>query len=258
MSDQIKVFFACPSYTKHPCYEFSRSSRATQRMLDLYQIPSVWCELGGDPYIHKVRNRFASRFVDDFKDCTHFMFLDDDLGWEPPESVIRFLQYPFDVVAGIYPKKEDELNFPVELTFEKADDGRILPIEEHGCYLANLAPTGFMCIQRKVLEAAAADSLEYEEPDRDSPTGSIRCYDIFRTGTVPFYEGSKKGRWWGEDYFFCAICKSLGFSVWVDPNIEFVHRGSKPWKATFNDTLQAKIEEHARAVPANEQPLAAE
>lgn len=236
----IKVFFACPSYSKHPCYEFSRSGRATQRLLDLYQIPSIWCELGGDPYIHKVRNRFASKFVDDFPDCTHLFFLDDDLGWDP-QAIIRFLQLPFDVVAGVYPKKDDDLNFPVELTFEKLDSGVLRPIVEQGCYLANLAPTGFMCIARRVLVAAAADSLEYQEPDRDSPSGYIRCYDIFRTGTIPYAEGSKQGRWWGEDYFFCVIAKALGFSVWVDPNIEFSHRGSKPWVANFNDTLQRHI-----------------
>lgn len=236
----IQVFFACPSYSKHPCYEFSISARMTQRLLDINGIPSVWCDLGGDPYIHKVRNRFASRFVDDFPNCTHLFFLDDDLGWEP-EAVIRFLKSPFDVITGIYPKKENDLNFPVELTFEKTELGEIKPIVEQGCYLANLAPTGFMCIRREVLEAAAKDSIEYQEPDPNSPTGSVRCYDIFRTGTIPFSEGSKQGRWWGEDYFFCVIAKSLGFSVWVDPNVEFSHRGSNAWRASFAPTLQRKI-----------------
>jgi hypothetical protein len=56
-------------------------------------------------------------------------------------------------------------------------------IERDGLYLASLAATGFMCIKRHVLERVAADSMAY--PEQDYMRGTIPCWDMFRTGTVP-------------------------------------------------------------------------
>jgi hypothetical protein len=118
-------------------------------------------------------------------------------------------------------------------------DGR--PIQRDGLYLAALAPTGFMRISREALQRCADDSGQYDEPD--SVKGSVRCWDIFRTGFIPDEPGGKVGRWWGEDFLFSAMVRQLGMEIWVDPDIQFTHRGSKAWSANFNDTLQRVIAE---------------
>ena len=223
-----------PTYGRQPCLEFGMLALATNALLNANGISTVWRYVGGDPYVHKARNKLASEFLTEHRDAEALFFLDDDLGWEA-DAALRFCRRGEAVICGVYPKKNDGLEFPVQLTFNR--DGS--PIVQDGLYLALLAPTGFMRIRREVLERCAEDSGIYEEPDLVK--GMVECWDLFRTGFVPLEEGGKRGRWWGEDFFFSVMVRQLGMEVWVDPNIEFTHRGSKAWKARFDETLQRTI-----------------
>jgi hypothetical protein len=127
------------------------------------------------------------------------------------------------------------------------DDGELKPIIHEGCYLGSLLPTGFMCIRRHVIEKAAQESGEYL--DYDKKRGYVHCWDFFRTGWIASEQGSKMGRWWGEDFFFSAMVEQLGMNCWVDPNIKFTHRGSKAWEANLIDTLDKLIEEKCNKGP---------
>lgn len=220
------------------------SSLATQYLFFKNGIDTVFRDLGGDPYLAKARNTLASEFLTDHKDADYLFFIDDDVGW-PAEAALRLVQHDADVCVGIYPKKNDDGEWPVELIFEKNPDGTAVPIEHNGLYLTALAPTGFMCIRRNVLEACADDSGRYPRDDVINKR-IVMDWDIFRTGFVPDEPGSKVGRWWGEDFFFSAMVRQLGFSIWADPNIDFTHRGTKAWKGNFNDVLQKKISAMAK------------
>jgi len=222
--------------------EFQISALDTQALFFASGIETVFRYAGGSPYIHNSRNKLASEFLVDHPDADYLFFLDDDLGW-PAEAALRIVMRSGPVVCGVYPKKSDLEEWPVELIFEKKDDGSVVPISRNGAYLLRLAPTGFMCIKREVLQACADDSGKY--PSIDSVRGEVWHWDIFRTGFVPDEPGGKIGRWWGEDFFFTIMASRLGFDAWVDPDIEFTHRGSKAWKGNFNDALQKKIAELA-------------
>lgn len=268
---QQKVFFAVPTYGSQPCVEFTLSALAVNDVLIKNSIETVWRFKGGDPYIAKARNTLASEFLTDYLDCTELFFWDDDVGAEDAAAaVLRIVRRPEDVIAGAYPKKNDLDEFPIELQFNR-DTTPPSPIEQDGLYLASLAATGFMCIKRHVLERVAAESMRYDE--QDYMRGSIKCWDMFRTGAVPnsrlvnnldeyqaaFDEGytqpmdpndagfprwlvdPKNGKWWGEDYFFCAMVRHMGMEVWCDPDIMFSHRGSHKWEARFRHMLDEKI-----------------
>lgn len=240
----MKVAFLVPTYSGHPCLEFQISALNTQDLLHSNNIDSIWRYLGGDPYVHKARNKLASEFLTSNADADFAFFIDDDVGW-PAEAVLRLVTRNEPVICGIYPMKSNEGEyFPVELLFEKQDDGTLTPIYSEGLYSARLCPTGFMRIRRDVLEAAAGDSGIY--PDKDPIKDEAWCWDIFRTGFVANEPNSKTGNWWGEDYFFSVMVKNLGFDIWVDADIDFSHRGSKAWKANFSKSLKAKIKDFSK------------
>lgn len=227
-----KVVFAVPTYGRAPALEFQMSALDTQMQMLAAGISTVWRYLGGDPYVHKARNKLASEFLTDHPDATHLFFLDDDLGWSAAAAV-AMMQRDEDVVVGVYPKKNDaKIEWPVEMA---SQDGQW--IRRDGLYRVALAPTGFMRIKRHVLEAIAADSGQYPDPDKTK--GWVTCWDMFRTGFVPHEPGGKIGRWWGEDFFFSALCNHLGFEIWAYPDVAFTHRGSKAWGGNFADHLEA-------------------
>jgi len=183
-------------------------------------IPHGYKQVGGDQFIAKARNRLITEFLTEYPMATDLFFIDDDVGW-PADAVIKFLNRPEDIVAGAYPKKTDKPEFPVELSM--GEDGGL--IEKDGLYQANLAPTGFMRIKRRVLEALVKDCPTYTEACIE---GKAQRWALFEAGA-----NYDKGEWWGEDYVFCQKARNAGFSVWIDPDIEFTHRGNKRWAGNF-------------------------
>jgi hypothetical protein len=267
MTDQrTYVVLATPSFGRTPCLEYDVAISETQSLLTKSDIDYVVSYLGADPYLPKARNRLAGQFLTDHPKATHLFFLDDDIGW-PAAKVVEFLKRPEDIVCGIYPKKEDATSFPVTLELE---NHRM--IERDGLYRAKLVPTGFMRIRRHVIEKMAARSMKYTDI---LPNGEARMFwEIFQARLVdPKMEElrradldalsrgdaiaylkrslgvavpSEMGTWWGEDYFFAERWREMGGEVWVDPEIEFTHRGSKAWKACFGDSVRATAERDRR------------
>jgi hypothetical protein len=215
------VIFGIPSYDNRVCYEFFGSMLDTERLLTCQQISHGYIGLGGDQFIARVRNKLATQFLRDYPEGTDLFFLDDDIGW-PAEKIVEFLKRPEDIVAGIYPKRQDKSDFPVE--FAADPDGGAL-IERNGLIKALAAPAGFMRIRRHVLErmAPAAGVFHEREPDGRQAT----YYDIFRTGVV-------NEEFSGEDFLFCQNARLAGFEIWVDPNIDFTHRGTKAWSGNLS------------------------
>jgi hypothetical protein len=214
------VVFATPCYDHRVCYEFYKSGLETEWALNARGIARGYIGRGGDQFIAKVRNKIVSEFLTNYPMATDLFFLDDDIGW-PALKVVEFLDRPEDIVAGIYPKKQEDRDFPVELEAD-ATTGSL--VERDGLVKARAVPTGFMRIKRHVLESLAERAGTFREQDANGSWGTY--YEIFRCGVV-------NGEFNGEDYLFCQNAQALGFEIWVDPNIEFTHRGNKRWKDTL-------------------------
>lgn len=220
------VIFATPTLSHAVSLEYLRSTIETQWALAGAKIPSGFITRGGDCFVAKVRNKIVTEFLRDFPTATDLFFIDDDIGW-PAAKVIEFLNRREDIVAGIYPKKSEQIDFPVELA---ADPGTGRLFERDGLVRAIAGPTGFLRIKRHVLEKMAAVSQTFRDIELD---GSDReYYGLFETGI------GTNGWWWGEDYTFCQKWGAMGGEIWVDPSIEFTHRGQRKWTATLSDHLQ--------------------
>jgi hypothetical protein len=243
LGDPRSVAFLTPSRGFWVSREFHRSSLNTQALLASRGVPHGFVDISGDMYPDKVRSKLATIFLEDFSDAENLFFLDDDVGW-PAEAVLRFLERDEDLIAGVYPKKPsgsiavaasalppkwaaNVLEFPVEL-WRDADGGYE---ERDGLLRARrVVPAGFLRVRRAALERYAS---VYDETFTDiMPDGSRRRFRwLFDHGL------SEDGEYLGEDVAFAARWIGLGLGAWVDPSIEFTHRGSHAWRARLSDHL---------------------
>lgn len=224
------VVFSTPCLSKWVSIEYHLAAMATQYECQSASINQVWRILGGDPYLHKVRSKLATEFLG-FTEATHLFFLDDDVGW-PAEKVVQFLRRPEDIIVGAYPMKQETSAFPIEIE----GDGTGRPQFRDGLVLTRLAPTGFMCIRRHVIERMAAESGEYIDPDAER--GEVAVRDIFRCGYIESSDVPGKGKFWGEDFFFSSRARAMGYEIWCDPDISFTHRGGKAWGGNLRHAME--------------------
>ena len=190
----------------------------TIRALAKAGIEAEWLLHQGDVHVDDARNACVAKFLESA--ATRFMFIDDDVGWDEHEF-LKFIKHDRDVVAAIYPKKSDEMDWPVRLLpgeLQAADDG-LLQVEN--------VPTGFLLIKRRVLESMAADADHFKRKD---------------TGTTPllFERGLTGDLRWSGDYWFGRKWTERGGTIWVDPEMTLTHSGLKTWTGHLGDWLRQK------------------
>lgn len=227
-SDPV-VYFATPSLDHRVTLNYLTSWTDTVWLLKDRGIRHGCINRGGDCFVAKVRSKIVGDFLK--TDGTDLFFLDDDIGW-PAEKALEFIDSPELIIAGVYPKKSDDLDWPVMLDAD-ADTGNLFELMDGGSahlVRANgFAPAGFMRIKRHVLEVLWDKAPLFRDPESGGKVGEYRA--IFQSGP------DADGWWCGEDVNFCREAVAAGFDIWVDPHIEFSHRGGKTWTGTLADHL---------------------
>ena len=219
----LRPVFAIPCVSHTLSVEFFYSYQASSQLLQRAGITHGCINVNGDCYLASARNRLVHKFLTEFPDGTDLFFLDDDIGWSDAEAPLRLLQDDVDVVAGVYPKKQEKLEFPVVMDESL---GHLIQ-SPSGLFKALRVPTGFLRIKRHVLEKMAAVSPTYTQALPEG--GSVIIAEIFQMGV-------KGGLWWGEDFDWCNKWVAMGGEIWVDPTIEFTHSGRKQWKGRLWDS----------------------
>lgn len=217
-----RAFLALPTYDSKlhgPCLS------SLLRSLPLLQEHGIYYEvyvLGGNCHVDDARNSCVRAFM--LSDCTDLVFIDADVGWQP-ENLVKLIGYDREIVAGVYPKKDENESFPVHVAPDTdlyADDLGL--VEVHG------APTGFMKIQRPVLDKMIEmyKAKQYLSPNPDDPDREFPY-------TILFERTFDQGYRLSGDYAFCFKWRFMGGKIFVDPRMAFVHEGTKEFFGTLGD-----------------------
>ncbi len=186
----------------------------------------------GDALVTRTRQNIVSYFLED-PTATHLLFIDADISYEP-EQVLRFLQFNKEVCAGIYPLKRynwDMLKKKMLAGYENLESAGLSYVIElkeqyqmvNGFGRVAQAGTGFLMIQRKVLEAMAQKypELKYKVL---GPQGEKDHFALFNCLI------DEKGDYLSEDYSFCKRWTDMGGEIWADFQSRLNHMGPENFK----------------------------
>lgn len=230
-----KVMLATPVSDKPVC-AYTVSLAATIHSLASFGVETEVYLHQGNCHVDDARNTMIRDFLE--TDCTDLFFLDADLGWRP-QSVMRFLEVPGDIVAGVYCHRSPGETYP----FHPGEGVR--ESNEHGLFEMHKVPTGFMRIRRNVVEAlyeAEKDKgrsfwwgLE-EREDRKPITRIVERGFLSELGLEGL--GGSNSDYHSGDYVLCLKARNLGFSVWADIDHWFEHVGEQCFEGHLGNHLR--------------------
>lgn len=220
----VKPFIATPAYDGKVDTDYALSL-ADSVMLAASM--SVGCQvacMGNGAFIDIARNNFVRMFLE--SDCTHLFFIDADLKWEP-RAFIGLLASGLPVVAGMYRRRQDPEEYPVKY---KEDEEGGLRIVNGGWVECERVPTGFLCIERGIIEEMAKDAKRWKQHNApDIPA-------LFYTQVL------EDGRYMGEDFSWCDdYCEKYDTYIHVWPDFDFIHGG---YACNWHSFMNKKADEY--------------
>lgn len=221
------VVFGLPAYTGQihigtmrtvmaACFELQKRGDRTTIIDDCF---------GAD--ICGSRNVVAARFLK--TDATHLMFIDNDVS-AVKGAVTRLIDFNVDLVAAVYPKRQDPIVFPMR--FLPGTDGP----QGHPSGLLEVAGVagGFLCIRRNVIQKLWDACPEHEYITDLPPDRKARAiFDHY------WFKDEKGTHRLSEDYAFCERWRKLGGKVLIDPEILMAHTGLKEFHGKLLDYMKA-------------------
>lgn len=171
--------------------------------------------LGNESLVTRARNSLLSQFFH-LGGFSHLLFLDADVGLSP-EGLSAMLASGKDVIGA-----------PVALKGRTARGDRIFNIgnllgEDGALWKTEHIGTAVFMLSRAAVEAlvedAKADGRVYQRSmSFDEEPGPPVHYDVFQVGVID-------GVYLSEDYWVCRRLRSLGFDIFVAPEIPTRHHG---------------------------------
>lgn len=215
---KFNVFFATPCYGGMLTDQYFLSMFRMSQTLMQHSINFRITTLRNESLISRARNILTAMFLD--SDCTHLMFIDSDIEFQP-EDILRALAYDKPVIAGAYPKKALPVQYAINFKFVNPETRQIRV--ENGAVEVLDASTGFFLIKRETIEKMilAHPELHYRNDSNIDTKLNKHCYALFDTMIDP-----DDNRYLSEDYTFCRRWQKLGGEIWLDPNTKLNHVGS--------------------------------
>lgn len=175
----------------------------------------------GNALIADARALIVAQFLASEADT--LVFIDSDVCWEAG-ALLKLLDHPVDMVAGIYPQRRDPINYCVKWDTSKAE-----LIAENGLLQVEGVPAGFMKLSRTQLESMVEQYPNTEFYVETAP--NKKAWALFADYSI----GKHK---MGEDYAFCRRWTDMGGKVWIDPELSMGHVGYKTFHGHLGDYLR--------------------
>jgi hypothetical protein len=252
-----KIFVATPMYGGICGGQYCKSTADLSAMGAQYQMDIRFFYLFNESLITRARNYLVDEFLR--SDCTHLMFIDSDIGFDPNDvialSVIAEAGSDKEIVCGPYPKKciawekikravdkgfadknpENLEKYVGDYVFNPKEGTGSIPLDEPVEVLEG--GTGFMMIQRSALEKFAAAYPQYSYlPDHvrtEHFDGTREILQYFQAEIDP-----KSKRYLSEDYWFCQKMWDINVKTWLCPWMKLQHTGSYVFGGSLIDLAQ--------------------
>lgn len=262
-----KLFLAAPMYGGMCAGLFTKSVADLTAMFAANGLELRSYFLFNESLITRARNYCVDEFMR--SDCTHMMFIDSDIGFDPRDIVAMMAlqsdDSEYDVLAGPYPKKTISWE-KIKLAVDKgiADDDANVLEKYVGDYVFNPKAgngtiridepvevsevgTGFMMTRRSAFEKFNTAYPEYSyKPDHvrtEHFDGTREIMQYFQAEIDPVSK-----RYLSEDYWFCQKLSQAGGKIWYCPWMKLQHVGTYIFGGSLADL--ASIGAPATADPA--------
>lgn len=221
----MKVMVAIPAYTGTIHLGTMRSLMTD--LLALQARGDEWTvhDECGNALIADARALIVAQFL--ASDCDTLVFIDHDVAWEAG-ALLKLVDAPVDMVAGIYPQRRDPINYCVKWL----DKDELWANPETGLLEVAGVPAGFMKLSRKQLESMVEqypDTEFYVETAPDTKAWAL--FADYRIGKHKM----------GEDYAFCRRWTDMGGKIWIDPEIKMGHIGNKTFQGHLGNWLRNRV-----------------
>lgn len=218
-----KLMIAIPAYDGKLNIKTAFALARLAQMVSAYGVTLYLSHLSGCSLITQARNSLVADFLE--TDADTLLFVDSDV-IVSPEAILRLLALSIgkDVTAGIYPRRGADRKFFLDMP---TDEHNRLMFDENGLLQLNRIGTGFMMIQRHVLEGMIAKHPEWGYENNVNKRKDYALFDFVL----------KDGQYFGEDYSFCDRARADGYTIYLDPSISLPHVGTEEFTRNFEEDV---------------------
>lgn len=252
---KCKLFVSTPMYGGNCHGLYMKACLDLQMLATQFGVEVRFSFIFNESLITRARNYLADQFLK--SDCTHMLFLDADIHFNP-RDVLDLLVRDKDVSGAPYPKKS--INWTnVAQTARKHADLEPKELENVvGDYVFNVVQgttkiqvnqplevleigTGFMMIKRHVFDKMkqAYPTLRFKpdfigQADFD-PTTFIHVFFDTMIDSADSATGGGTDRYLSEDYMFCQLWRKIGGKVFLCPWMRTQHIGTYAFTGNMGD-----------------------
>jgi hypothetical protein len=201
-----------------------KSLMATQSVCRDMRVPFSLGMIVGSSVVQWARDEVVDVFLK--SSANRLFWVDSDMVWEPGDFMrLLSLSQFHDVVCATYPAKVDQPTFYVN-----RDPAAPLVANEWGLVETWGVGLGFTVMHRRVVEQLAANA-----PQVHDDVAGRALAQVFRVDHVR-NDGRCSRR--GEDMAFFSDIRALGHKVFLDPDTNLGHIGTKTYRGSIRDALQ--------------------
>ena len=230
----MKVVFATLYLGDKPHPAFQKSLTETLPLIEEEGWQHALVVEANCPYISAARSKVLRKALD--AEADFIVYLDYDVSWTP-ETMVKLLSTPGDVIAGTYRKKSPQIEYMGSLIKDSSNN---LVAREDGCLLADKIPAGFLKISKYAVDkfAKAYPELLFGSPMKPE-------LDMFNHGVLD-------GIWHGEDYAFSKRWNDKCGQIWIVPDLDIHHHKGE---AVFEGNFHKYLMSYNKPVPIDAAPL---
>lgn len=243
---RASLFVATPMYGGVCHGQYTAGLLNAAGVFSMHGISMSYSYMMNESLITRARNSLAHDFLE--SGCSHLMFIDADIGFNP-HDIVRMVDANCEIICGMYPKKEinwfqveqavkmgvpaQELHKYVGMFVVNSVDGTdtVIGTRNEPVEIMN-GGTGFMLIKREVFEQLADKVPEYNSDmfkAIDTERKPVGIKEFFATSI----DEETGNRLLSEDYHFCKLARKNGIKIWAAPWAHLTHCGSYIFDGSF-------------------------